>query len=156
MSLDLEKIKKELQTLPSYDEQISLQGTKDNLDPFWGIGKFDEKYKIGMKEIDFNIPLFDIPYINSIIKDLKMYRTRIMKLKSKTCYSYHKDLSKRIHIPIQTNENCFIIIDKKIEHLPADGNYHVVDTTQYHTALNASFLDRIHLVGIILTETVYK
>lgn len=151
MSLDLEKIKKELQTLPSYDEQISLQGTKDNLDPFWGIGKFNEKCKMGIKETDFNIPLFDIPYINSIIKDLKMYRTRVMNLKSKTCYTIHKDNTKRIHIPIQTNENCFIMIDKKIEHLPADGNYHVVDTTQYHTAINASWENRIHLVGIIET-----
>lgn len=151
MSLDLEKIKKELQTLPSYDEQISLQGTKDNLDPLWGIGKFNEKCKIGMKEIDFNILLFDIPYINSIIKDLKMYRTRVMNLKSKTCYTIHKDNTKRIHIPIQTNENCFIIIDKEVKHLPADGNYHVVDTTQYHTAVNASWENRIHLVGIIET-----
>lgn len=153
MSLDLEKIKKELQTLPSYDEQISLQGTKDNLDPFWGTDKGKEpwkkKQKMGIKETDFNIPLFDIPYINSIIKELKMYRTRVMNLKYKTCYSYHRDLTKRIHIPIQTNENCFIMIDKKIEHLPADGNYHVVDTTQYHTAINASWEDRIHLVGII-------
>lgn len=151
MSLDLEKIKKELQTLPSYDEQISLQGTKDNLDPFFGTGKFDEKYKIDMKETDFTIPLFNIPYINSIIKELKMYRTRVMNLKFKTCYSYHKDLSKRIHIPIKTNKNCFIIIDKKVEHLPADGNYHIVDTTQYHTAVNASWENRIHLVGIIET-----
>ena len=67
MSLDLEKIKKELQTLPSYDEQISLQGVKDNLDPFWGITTWNEKHKMGMKETDFNIPLFDIPYINSCL-----------------------------------------------------------------------------------------
>jgi hypothetical protein len=149
MSLDLKKIIEELKILPKFEDQISLQGTKDNLDPFWGVGKWIEKHKMGMKETDFNVPIFDIPYTNSILKELKMYRTRVMNLKSKTCYSYHKDLSKRIHIPIQTNKDCFLIIDKKVEHLPADGNYYVIDTTQYHTALNASWENRIHLVGVI-------
>ena len=78
-----------------------------------------------------------------------MYRARVMNLKSKTCYTYHKDISKRIHIPIETNKDCFIIINKEVKHYPADGNYYVVDTTQYHTALNASMLDRIHIVGAI-------
>lgn len=150
MSIDLEKIKQELKLLPQFDEQICLQGTKDNLDPFWGVGRYNEKYNAGLKETDFNKLIFDLPYINSVISDLKMYRTRIMKLKSKTCYTYHKDLSKRIHIPIETNENCFIVIDKEVKHYPADGNYYIVDTTQYHTAFNASKENRIHMVGITI------
>ena len=149
MNIDIEKIKSELKLLPKFDEQICLQGTKDNLDPFWGVGKWNEKYEMGYKETDFSTFIFDLPYINSILSDLKMYRTRVMNLKPKTCYTYHKDLSKRIHIPIETNESCFIIIDKQIFHYPADGNYHVVDTTKNHTALNASMLDRIHIVGVI-------
>ena len=149
MPLDIEKIKSELKLLPKFDEQICLQGTKDNLDPFWGVGKWNEKYEMGYKETDFNKFIFDLPYTNSIIDELKMYRTRVMNLKSKTCYTYHKDLSKRIHIPIETNESCFMIIDRQIKNYPADGNYYVVDTTQYHTALNASKKDRIHIVGVI-------
>jgi len=149
MPLDIEKIKSELKLLPKFDEQICLQGTKDNLDPFWGIGKWLEKHEKGYKETDFNTFIFDMPYVNSILSDLKMYRTRVMNLKSKTCYTYHKDLSKRIHIPVETNKDCFIIINKEVKHYPADGNYYVVDTTQYHTALNASMLDRIHIVGVI-------
>ena len=31
-----------------------------------------------------------------IIKDLKMFRTRVMILKPRTCYTYHKDTTKRI------------------------------------------------------------
>ena len=39
MSLDLDKIKKELEILPEYNEQIALQKiTKDNLDPFYACG----------------------------------------------------------------------------------------------------------------------
>lgn len=149
MSIDIEKIKQELKLLPDFKTQICLQGTKDNLDPFWGIGKWHEKYKKGYNEKDFDSFIFDLPYTNSVIKDLKMFRTRIMNLKSKTCYTYHRDMSKRIHIPIETNENCFLILDKEVKHYPADGNYYIVDTTQYHTALNASWEDRIHIVGII-------
>jgi len=49
MSLDLKKIIEELKLLPKFDEQICLQGTKDNLDSFWGVGKWNEKHKMGMK-----------------------------------------------------------------------------------------------------------
>jgi len=149
MPLDIEIIKSELKLLPKFDEQICLQGTKDNLDPFWGIGKWLEKHEKGYKETDFNTFIFDMPYINSILSDLKMYRTRVMNLKSKTCYTYHRDITKRIHIPIETNKDCFMIVNKEVKHYPADGNYYIVDTTQYHTALNASNQDRVHLVGVI-------
>ena len=149
MNIDIEKIKSELKLLPKFDEQICLQSTKDNLDPFWGVGKWNEKYELGYKETDFNTFIFDLPYINSILLDLKMYRTRVMNLKSKTCYTYHRDITKRIHIPIETNKDCFMIVNKEVKHYPADGNYYIVDTTQYHTALNASNQDRVHLVGVI-------
>ena len=42
---------------------------------------------------------------------------------------------------------CFFVIDDKITRYPADGNWYIVDTTKKHTALNASWNDRIHLVG---------
>ena len=152
MSLDLEKIKKELQTLPDMTNisQIGLQGTKDNLDPFLSVGTINkiEKYK----ETDFVVPIFDIPYINSIMAELKMFRTRLMILKPRECYTYHYDFSKRIHIPVITNESCFIVENRQLRHLPADGNYYVVDTTKMHTALNGSRDndDRLHIVGGIV------
>jgi len=148
MLLDLEKIKEELKTLPNYKDQICLQGTKDNLDPFYGIGA-EIFNNTGRREIEFDVPIFDLPYINSIIKDLNMYRTRVITLRPKTCYTYHQDTTKRIHIPVITNDKCFFIINKQVKHYPADGNYYVVDTTQNHTALNASKQDRIHIIGVI-------
>ena len=150
MSLDLERIKKELQILPDMGpniSQLALQGTHDNLDPFLGVGKvrhIDGDYK----ETDFVFPIFDMPYINSIMKDFKMFRTRIMNLKPRECYTYHFDYTKRIHIPIVTNKHCFILEDKQAKHLPADGNYYIVDTTKWHTALNSSKSTiRTHIVG---------
>jgi len=144
MSIDLQKIKDEIKTLPQWKEQICLQGTKTIKDHFVGTGKAID---LPEKEIEFTYTLFDIPYINSIIKNFNLYRVRLMNLKSKTCYSYHKDQCKRFHIPIITNENCFFIVDEKIVRCPADGNYYIIDTTKKHTAVNASFEDRIHLIG---------
>ena len=148
MSLDLDKIKKELEILPEFKEQIALQGTKDNLDPFYACGA-EIFNNTGKREHEFDTPIFDMPYINSIIKDLKMYRTRVMILKPKTCYTYHQDTTKRIHIPLVTNDKCFFIINSQVKHYPADGNYYVVDTTQMHTALNASKEYRIQIIAVI-------
>ena len=143
---DLNKIKDEIKTLPKWDEQICLQGTKTIKDPFAGIGKAID---LPEKEIEFTYPLFDIPYINSIIKEHDLYRVRLMNLKSKTCYSYHRDQGKRLHIPIITNDNCFFVVDDEIKRYPADGKYYIVNTSKKHTAVNASWEDRIHLIGNI-------
>jgi len=143
---DLNKIKDEIKTLPKWDEQICLQGTKTIKDPFAGIGKAID---LPEKEIEFTYPLFDIPYINSIIKEHDLYRVRLMNLKRKTCYTYHRDQGKRFHIPIITNENCFFIVDEELIRYPADGNYYIVNTSKKHTAINASREDRIHLIGNI-------
>ena len=85
MSLDLDRIKKELEVLPKYEEwhlqeQIALQGTKDNLDPIYPCGA-EIFNNTGRKEHEFDTPIFDMPYINSIIKDLKVIL--LMKLRKK-------------------------------------------------------------------------
>ena len=85
MKYDLEIIKKELTTLPEYDNQIYLQGDTKDMDPIKPtIGK--NYLIVDETEKNFNIPLFDIPYINSILKEHNLVRTRIMKMKPKCCY----------------------------------------------------------------------
>lgn len=145
---DLKKILDEIDILPEFQDQIMLQTVEENtdLDPFYGVGfSFNWEHP----EIAFNVPLFDIPYTNSIIKELGMYRTRIMKMSGKTCYSYHWDQTQRMHIPVVTNENCFFVIEDEVVRLPADGNHYLIDTRKKHTFVNASFEERIHIVGII-------
>ena len=96
---DLNKIKDEIKTLPKWKEQICLQGTTTIKNRIVGVGKVAD---LPVKEKEFIYPLFDLPYINSIIKEHNLYRVRLMNLKSKTCYSYHQDYGKRFHIPIIT------------------------------------------------------
>ena len=147
MSLDLDKIKEELKRLPKFKDQICLQGVEDNPDPFFGCGKVDSLEP--HKETDFTEFNFDLPYINHIIDELNLYRTRVLVLHPKVCYTLHRDPSKRIHIPVVTNDLCWVIVNKEIMHLPADGRYYEIDTTQEHTALNGSWEARTHIVGCI-------
>ena len=151
MSLDLNKIKEELKRLPKFKapflNQICLQGVEDNPDPFFGCGKVDSLEP--HKETDFTEFNFDLPYINHIIDELNLYRTRVLVLHPKVCYTLHRDPSKRIHIPVVTNDLCWVIVNKEIMHLPADGRYYEIDTTKEHTALNGSWQVRTHIVGCV-------
>ena len=146
--VNIEKILEELKILPEFgdNDQIMLQTVEGQIDPFYGIGRLE---KLNHTEDEFKHPIFDMPYTNGILKDLKMFRTRVMKMPSRRCYSYHKDPSKRMHIPLITNENCFFVLDDEVVRLPADGNHYIIDTTKMHTFVNASLEERIHIVGCI-------
>lgn len=146
--LDVNKILEETKNLPAYQGQIGLQSVIGNNDPFYATGRIGDKQH---QEQDFTEYLFDMPYTNSILKEYKVYRARIMTLMPKSCYSYHRDYSKRLHIPLITNEKCFLIVDKEVIHLPADGKVHIIDTTLQHTAVNASTEPRTHLIGCLPT-----
>lgn len=144
--VNLEKILEEIKIIPDFNDQIMLQSCEGETDPLYGIG--DSRF-FPQTEQEFTIPIFDIPYTNSVIKELGMYRTRIMKMAPKYCYSYHQDRTQRMHIPLITNENCFFIIEDEVVRLPADGNHYLIDTRKKHTFVNASFEERWHIVGCV-------
>ena len=143
MSINIEHILLELEDLPKYDTQLSLQVTAD------GSSGEGQLAKLDYKEEDFNVFAYDIPYTNSVLSELGMYRTRLMNMKPKTCYSYHWDPTKRMHTPLITNENNFFVIDDEVSRYPADGSYYLIDTTKKHTFVNASFENRLHIVGCV-------
>lgn len=130
-------------------DQISLQGHKPNLDPLleWNksVGKSD---KLEFPETYYKYPLWNAPTINKYLDKYGLVRTRIMKSNPKTCLSWHVDMSQRVHIPLFTNKKCFMVIDDVVHRMPVDKIY-LVDTTQPHTAVNASFEPRAHIVGCL-------
>jgi hypothetical protein len=83
--------------------------------------------------------------------EVPVYRTRIMLSRPKTCYSIHRDYSPRLHLPLVTNDQCYFLFKnpEKMIHIPADGKTYWVDTRRYHTFLNGSIIDRLHLVMIV-------
>jgi len=128
-------------------EQVGLQGNKPNQDPkefcYTSVGRIN---KLQFPENYFKYPLWDTPIINRIIEKYGMVRTRIMQSNPKSCLTRHQDMTKRIHIPLITNEDCFMIIDNKIYNLEV-GKIYLTNTTLKHTAVNASKQYRIHIVG---------
>jgi len=117
-------------------------------------------------EFDYDTLVYeDYPYMNSIITEYNMFRTRKMWMQEKFTYAWHVDNSPRIHIPLYTNEHCMWIIrdidepyTDRIYRIPADGGVYLVDTTTPHTFLNSNadeFL-RTHIVGAttIKTDTI--
>ncbi len=96
MSIDIDHILLEISNLPEYNEQLSLQISPQGAS---AEGRFNN---LSASEKDFNLFAYDLPYTNSVISSLGMYRTRLMKMTEKTCYTYHWDPSKRMHIPFST------------------------------------------------------
>ena len=80
-------------------------------------------------------------YTNSIIKEMNLFRTRVMRLPKKRCLVQHSDPAPRVHIPIDTREVVFILEDRNY-HLENNACSFAVDTTKPHTAINATFYDR--------------
>ena len=159
MSIDIERILMELDFIIELQKnnQVMLQTKPGCTDPLYGTGSLLEDHDGTMEERvnlvremekEFVVPMFSgLVYINSILEELKMYRSRVMIMKPKECYSYHVDPTPRIHIPLVTNPDCFFVIEDEVKRIPADGNYYYVDTTRKHTCVNASFENRIHIVG---------
>jgi len=143
--VDIDRIIKEISKL-DFAAQLPLQGVAGSDSSSDGMVE-----ELDYSETEYNHNLYTdiMPYTYEVIKQYLMYRSRVMKMKEKTCYSYHYDSTKRIHIPLITNWKCFLLIGDKSYHLPADGSVYLVDTTGYHTALNGSRerFDRIHLIG---------
>ena len=89
--------------------------------------------------------------IAKFITENNLYRTRILKLKSGQCYSWHRDKELRMHLAVITNKKCFVIENEKMQHVPDNGHPYIVNTHDKHTAMNCNPIDfdRIHIVGTI-------
>lgn len=109
------------------------------------------KREVILTEDVFNITcdFFKNTYIEYVIdlikKDYNIYRGRFMLMPVKSSLTYHVDSTKRLHVPIITNPDCFMIISDVLHRLEFRKTY-IADTTLKHTAVNASSKDRIHLI----------
>jgi hypothetical protein len=84
----------------------------------------------------------------------KVYRTRIMTMEGRRCYSIHKDDNPRLHIALKTSGQARFIFTNppEIIHIPADGHVWWVDTRNEHTAINGSIEPRVHLLMSLVSN----
>lgn len=126
-------------------------------DPYEGAGSLysrqegrsitkESQYKFFIKK--FENTFFHALYKQvSEVSPLPIGRVRLMKLKPKTCYSFHRDNSIRYHLAINTNPECYLLFkDSGLFHVPMDGQIYGTNTLLEHTAMNCSDQERIHLV----------
>lgn len=150
--IDLDKLIDAIHNIPvDYKgNQLSLQMQEGSENPW-----YETCGRITEKEDKFNliVPELKGTYIEDMLKSLpfKPTRARIMKLKSKGCYSIHKDPVPRYHIAVITNPLArFIFVEKeRIFHIPADGYLYYTDTRELHTFINGTVKkeeERLHIV----------
>ena len=84
----------------------------------------------------------------------RLERLYIMRLKGRGCFAVHRDLRRRLHLPLVTNPQVLMVFPEEpaVVHLPADGFVYLVDSRRLHTTLNGSLDERIHLVGALIDE----
>ena len=74
-------------------------------------------------------------------------------LKPNGLYRWHIDMNPQLnktnkvfHIPLTSNEGCWMVYDNTTFHLPPDGSIYKVNNGVYHTYINAGPTERIHLL----------
>lgn len=86
-------------------------------------------------------------YFEQILTTFKLKRMRLMWLKYNSCYAFHVDAFKNLHIPVITNTDCYFVFKHGlIKHLLPNKAY-LIDTTLEHTVINGGDSWRLHLVG---------
>lgn len=155
------------------DGQISVTnvvGHED--DPYYGTGSlyYDWDNKVTNPDGSHTVPKFETPIkeedftsISTIFRGTgfeqavetarKNFRTigrgRIMTLMPQKCLSWHHDTEPRLHLPLRTNEKCFMVIGDEVKHLNAGRWWHT-NTVVPHTVFNGSNEPRTHLVFSIV------
>jgi hypothetical protein len=103
--------------------------------------------------VEHNFDQLNDFFKNSIFEELitefKLYRSRLLWVYPFTCYTMHRDTSRRIHIPLISNKECYFVFKNLAPiHLEV-GKVYITDTTKFHTFMNCSDKPRLHLVGVI-------
>lgn len=141
--------------MPPHHKQAGLQYA-DETDNLWagGTGKLSGLINPEHQYKNLN-PILQGTIFEEIINRYNLVRTRFMWVNRMTCYSIHRDLSPRIHVPIITNPECYFVMKQGseglIEHLSA-GKVYWTDTRIHHTFMNCSLESRLHLIGVPISE----
>ena len=109
------------------------------------------KYKLDQNDFVKVNTFFKDTYVETVYKELdecyNICRGRFMTLSPENrAYSYHVDRTKRIHIPLKTDQDCMFIVENNLYKMSEEGQAYMLDTTNRHTALNLSWENRVHLV----------
>jgi len=141
-----------INTVGFENNQIICQSLDENEEDFnTGIGRIEDLEHKNEKSYKFINKSLKGTYLEELIINFKGYRSRILKLNPKSCYSIHQDPSPRIHIPIISNGQCWMVWPNHNFCLNMKpGLAYWTDTRKPHTFINCDEkLERVHLVMIV-------
>lgn len=166
--INAERLKREVfELLSEYElfeqQQVSLTSISGDNDWWSSVGKIHALKNPERFYSTINRGLHGT-YIEELINRYpKYYRWRLLRLLPRETYTVHADsnnqlLNYRLHIPVVTNPQAFLAFCSSVpkhktnatfyfEHLEA-GNSYMVNTTNYHTAVNYGGETRYHMVGV--------
>lgn len=115
-------------------------------------GLTDLRYEANAKRVgqaDFNDWVEGTEYLQQVAKSFNIPdtgRVRMLMMFPRSTYSFHHDPdSWRVHIPLITNPDSFMVVHGKLWHMPV-GNAYLMQVQHHHLALNAGETNRIHIV----------
>ena len=148
-NFDHEELLKVYNSLPFESHQIHVSSP----DGSTYIYESGDLSKTNLDQNDFTKlnKLFKDTYVeevyNSLDKEYDICRGRFMRLDPiKPNYTYHYDISNRLHIPLQTNDMCYFMENGEEVKMQTLGQLYELETTYEHTAFNTSNKPRVHFV----------
>lgn len=145
-------------------QQVSLTSISGDDDWTCSVGKIHKLDKPERFYSTLNKSLKNTYIEKCIQRYPEYYRWRLLRLVPRETYTVHADSiaetkkNYRLHIPVITNDQAYLAfctaqpahktnIMFYYEHLAA-GNSYIVNTTNYHTAVNYGKETRYHIVGV--------
>jgi len=131
------------------ENQIICQGLEEgSRDWLTGIGRIEELEEQEERKYKYIHPELQGTELEKFILQHNGFRTRIMNMNPRRCYSVHNDPTPRLHLPLITNNQCWMFwpYDSQCYQLH-EGIVYWADTTKKHSFINGSETqNRIHIV----------
>lgn len=148
-----------------HQAQFAIQSRKDSDNPYYEscgpqphLNKEYKGYTLTEGSYDTTNEMFKGTYFENILNmfPFPVCRVRFVRLSSKACYRFHRDMTYKFHIPLVTNPSNVMIWPEQshriIVHMPADGYIYFTETAISHTALNGGQDYRYHIVVSSMVE----
>lgn len=147
-----------IETKSNGNNQIICQGTVKGISNWTaGTGAIEELDEKDEKKYSYINSELKNTELEKLIKKYNGFRSRIMIMHPRHCYSVHSDPTPRLHIPIVTNDQCWMIWPNKKEcYQLHERMIYWTDTRVNHTFLNGGTEKRIHVVMCVEDSIIQK
>lgn len=147
--------------LPDFDrKEVTLVEGRLCLLPFL-ISKLDQLTDTDSRKKIWSAASPIIEFIKDTMPDEKIIRGEVVNLIPNRSLTPHIDIywfhqeSRRIHIPIITNDQCFLTFEDRPYHL-AVGSIYEMNNRILHSAVNNGLTNRVHVILDVMNLDVYN